>query len=332
MVKHGKRYIHEAKPGRFYVRVKGRYKPLSIDGAWLAPGTAEFDTLYWEILRGKRAEARTSWVKLIASYRSSDRWSNLSHRTRADYERVLLYIEERLGTRDVSDLRRSHVIDAQSANAHRVRFANYIPQVMSVLCEHAIDIGWIEENHAKGVRRLVTPDSKRQEHIPWTDKAIETFRADASPECRLIFEIGIGSVQRPGDWIKFGWSDFDGDSLHIVQGKTGRALEIPCTERLRAALRAAPRKGMTILTKKDGRPLPYRRMAEMMRRERVRLGVEAYDLHALRYRGVMELAWAGCNDDEIASYSGHTSKEMIAKYAGIARQQMRARSARGKRR
>jgi hypothetical protein len=57
----------------------------------------------------------------------------------------------------------------------------------------------------------------------------------------------------------------------------------------------------------------------------------AYDQHALRYRGVMELAWAKCTDDEIASYSGHTSKAMIIKYAGEARQMMRARQAAAKR-
>jgi hypothetical protein len=45
----------------------------------------------------------------------------------------------------------------------------------------------------------------------------------------------------------------------------------------------------------------------------------------------MELAWAGCTDDEICSYSGHRTKEMVAKYAGEARQIMLARSARGKR-
>ena len=45
----------------------------------------------------------------------------------------------------------------------------------------------------------------------------------------------------------------------------------------------------------------------------------------------MELAWAGCDDDEIAAYSGHASKEMIRKYAGEARQITRARQARDKR-
>ena len=57
----------------------------------------------------------------------------------------------------------------------------------------------------------------------------------------------------------------------------------------------------------------------------------AHDLHALRYRGVMELAWAGCDDDEIMSYSGHKTKKMVIKYAGFARQIMRAGTAAEKR-
>mgnify|MGYP006281801889 CR=1 FL=1 len=65
----------------------------------------------------------------------------------------------------------------------------------------------------------------------------------------------------------------------------------------------------------------------MLAKERKRLGLMKYDQHALRYRGVMELAWAGCSDDEIMAYTGHDTKEMVAKYAGIARQMMNARSA-----
>jgi len=80
-----------------------------------------------------------------------------------------------------------------------------------------------------------------------------------------------------------------------------------------------------------GNPLTYSGLAQIMRKERARLGLLKYDLHALRYRGVMELAWAGCDDDQIASFSGHASKDMIKKYAGEARQIVRARQALEKR-
>jgi len=129
-----------------------------------------------------------------------------------------------------------------------------------------------------------------------------------------------------------GWSDYDGDSLRIVQGKTGKALYLPVTKRLKSALDGvSDKRGLTILTRPNGSPMDYRYMARIMSDERKRLGLMAYDLHALRYRGVMELAWADCDDDQIASYSGHSSKDMIRKYAGEARQIMHARKAREKR-
>ncbi len=73
-------------------------------------------------------------------------------------------------------------------------------------------------------------------------------------------------------------------------------------------------------------------MTQVMIKERKRLGLMAHDQHAMRYRGVMELAWAGCDDDEIMSFSGHNTKAMVIKYAGLARQIMRAATAAEKRR
>ncbi len=328
-----KKYLWRHPAGRIYVRIKGKLHRIRA-----AEGTPDFDREYWEILTGKRMQAKTSWAALMADYRTSDRWTGLKPRTRSDYDRVMDYLCEKIGSRDVKALTRADVIAAQKANAHRTRFANYIPQMLVVLCEHAIDLGWIKHNPAKGVRALKTPDERKREHLPWPDWAVERFRAEASDLCRLIFEIGVGSVQRPGDWVGFRWGDYDGDTLILRQNKTGKPLVLPCTEalkdaldRTKAHLGAVPIAARPILIKRDGNPISYRYLADVMLRERKRLGLQAYDLHALRYRGVKELAWAGCDDDEIAAYSGHATKEMIAKYAGEARQEMAARRAREKR-
>jgi hypothetical protein len=72
-------------------------------------------------------------------------------------------------------------------------------------------------------------------------------------------------------------------------------------------------------------------MAQILRNEPKRIGAEAYDLNALRYRGIYDLALHGCTDDEIATYSGHTIKAMIEKYAGVTRQRKRAGQAHKKR-
>ena len=328
-----KPYFWRNGRGKPNVRIRGKVIPMrDANGIWHEPDTPEGDRIYWEIRTGKRATSGTSWKALIVSYRKSDRWTERKPRTRADYEKVILYIEEKNGAKDMTSLTRKDVIAAQDKNKDRVRFANYIPQVMSVLCEHAIDKGWIKANPAKGVRWIKTPDHKKRDHIPWTDSAVKKWRAEASPLPRLIFELGVGSVQRPSDLLGFRWSDYDGDALLLRQNKTDKTLVLPCTTALKAALNGVTdKKGLTILTRPNGQPMTYRYMADLMLKERKRLGLEAYDLHALRYRGVMELAWQGCDDDEIAAYSGHSSKDMIRKYAGEARQIMRARQAREKR-
>jgi integrase len=224
------------------------------------------------------------------------------------------------------------------ANKHRVRFANYLPTAISMLSKLAIRKRWRLDNPAIDIEPLRVPKAKKKEHVPWPDWAVDLMRAEGCAEARLIFEIGVGSVQRPGDWVDFTWGDYDGESLRLRQNKTDKALWLPCTNHLKATLDEAkvrlnfsPHPSRHILTRADGSAMDYHAMARVMIRERKKLGLMAFDQHALRYRGVMELAWAGCDDDEIASYSGHTSKQMIIKYAGEARQIMRARQAAAKR-
>jgi len=315
------------------VRLKGKYHPIKAQ-----EGTAEFDRLYWEILTGKRAEAKRSWSVLIELFRQSDKWANFSPRYRSDLEKVFQYLEEKIGKADVSRLTQPDIYDAMDKNKHRVRFANYIPTAISMLSKLAIRKRWRVDNPALDIEPLKVPKIRKKPHLPWPDWAVELMRAEGEPLARLIFEIGVGSVQRPGDWIGFTWGDYDGDTLKLRQNKTDMPLLLPCTRALKVALDQAkvdlgfsPMPNRHILTKATGDPMNYHSMAKIMIAERKRLDLMAFDQHALRYRGVMELAWAGCDDDEIASYSGHTTKAMIQKYAGEARQIMRARQAAAKR-
>lgn len=197
--------------------------------------------------------------------------------------------------------------------------------------------GWLQDNPASEIELLKVPEERKKPHIPWTDAAVETWRSEASDLPMLIFELGVGSVQRPEDLSSFIWDDYDGDNLKLTQNKTGVKLQFPCTpnlksqlDRLKVSLGEEPKPDRPILANDDGSAMKYHKIARVMRAERERLAVLEHDLHALRYRGVMELAWAGCDDDEIMSYSGHKTKKMVVKYAGFARQVMRAESARNK--
>ncbi len=57
---------------------------------------------------------------------------------------------------------------------------------------------------------------------------------------------------------------------------------------------------------------------------RVKIGAERYDIHGLRYAAASELAELGCSDELIAAVTGHATGAMVRKYAGAARQKVRA--------
>ena len=328
-----KKYLWRHASGRWYVRKGGQYYRIYAD-----ENTQEFDDEYWEILRGKRHVSKRSWSVLIEEFRKTDKWAGYKPRYRQDLEKIFDYLDQKIGSRDVKLLRAADVYNAMDKNAHRVRFANYIPVAVTLLAKLARRKGWLSENPAADIELLKVPDDRKKPHLPWTDSAVETWRKKADDLPRLIFELGVGSVQRPGDLNGFAWRHYDGTNLTLTQNKTGVALLLPCTpnlkielEQLKEALGDKANPDRPILANEDGSPMSYFKMARIMRDERKRLGVLAHDLHALRYRGVMELAWAGCDDDEIMSYSGHKTKKMVIKYAGFARQIMRAGTAAEKR-
>lgn len=324
-------YVMESG-GRLYFRRFGKLTRLPAEDD---PG---FLTAY-EIAKGGRGRPQTDTTTvddLIARYKSEDNpsWTKLKPRTRRDYDAVLAYLSEKVGSRDQSYLTRPVIISAREklVAKGKVRFANYVGQVASVLVERAIDIGWRAHNPIKGLPPVEMPEDRQAAHVPWTDGAAAKWRKEAKGLYLLAFELGVGVMPRPDDLTRFRWDDYDGTYLRLRSSKTGKGGIVPVPPHLKAVLDAASRRGLTVLADEDtGAPLSYFKLARLMLAERKRLEVAEHDLHALRYRGIMELAWAGCNDEEIASYSLHVSKQMIAKYAGIARQQMFAKSAARKR-
>lgn len=104
---------------------------------------------------------------------------------------------------------------------------------------------------------------------------MEEFRALAEGLPRLIFGIGAGSVQRPCDWVGCRWGDHDGASPDAMAEQDGQGE--PCTDPLKVALRLVPIAVRPIAIKPDGDPIRYRYMADLMLKERKRLGLAADD-------------------------------------------------------
>lgn len=298
-----------------------------------APDAPDFLQQYVLAKRGghKPKASERTFKLLILEYRRSPRWQRLAFRSKVDYDKVLVWAEDTFGDLRPENMERRHVIRAQAENAARMRFANYIVQVLSVLFEQAIDLGWITHNPAKGIRLLKSKSDSM--HRPWPDAMIDAF-TEAAPfgsVPRTVFELAIGTGQRIGDVLRMCWDHIEDDGITVKQGKTGTRLWLPFTPRLRAYLEALPRVGATIATGPHGKALNYQGAAQPIMVVRRKIGAVAYTIHGWRYTAASHLAAAGATDEELQAITGHKSRAMVVKYAGAQRQRARAVAAQAKR-
>lgn len=289
---------------------------------------------YATILNGTAPKPKAFLVSgLIASYYKSSKYQSLKPRTKSDYSKYLSRLETNAGEVQVKNIQRKHVIAwrDQLVKSDGAHYANYWVRVLRVLLEYAIDIGEADTNVAKGVGSVKYEKRKPK---PWPKDKIKAAR-EALPHTdrtRLLFEMLYCTGQRIGDVLNMKWADVAGDAIDVSQGKTGADLMLPLTDDLKECLRRADRRGETILCA-HGKTTPwaYRGAADAMMKLRKAIGAEEYTIHAIRHTVASEIAAGEGDDDEIMAVTGHTTKGMVAHYAGAARQKVRAEKAQKKR-
>lgn len=284
---------------------------------------------YARILNGTAPKPKAFIVKgLIASYYKSTKFQSLKPRTQADYRKYLVRFERNAGDVALVQIKRKHVISWRDelAKSDSPHYANYFVRVLRLLFEYAIDLDELPQgaNPATGRLALKVVSKKPK---PWPREMIDAAR-DARPhgdKTRLLFELLYCTGQRVGDVLKMKWTDLRGDAIDVTQGKTDAELLLPLTDDLRECLRRAERAGETILTARAKvTPWAYRGAADAMMKLRREIGAEEYNIHAIRHTVASEIAAGDGDDDEIMSVTGHTTKGMVAHYAGAARQKARA--------
>lgn len=322
------KYIYRQRNGLYFQR-RG-WPTRKIENEF---GTAEFWREYADILADKDQAPRVttrSFAALIKSYRANPRYRNLKPRTGKDYDKYLDFFQEIMGDRNPVHLKRKDVIRLRDANAAKAYFANYSLRVLRVLMEHCVDLGWRETNPVRGVSELKTTKSERE---PWPSDLLTLYRAECplGTRERLVMELCVGTGQRIGDVLEMRWSDIQDGGFVVRQNKTGKELWVPVLPELQAALDAASRHSVFILTNERGiNRWSYRGASQAVRKVREAIGALDYDIHSWRYNAACELVEAGCSDDLVASVTGQ-SPAMVLHYTKKVRQKIRAMQAQQKR-
>ena len=89
-------------------------------------------------------------------------------------QRILERVKARLGARPVKGIKKKDVIRASDTNADKMRFANYILQVLCILPEYSKDLGWRDDNPFVGFNLIKSTEAQRQH---WLDAMIDAYRA-----------------------------------------------------------------------------------------------------------------------------------------------------------
>ncbi|MBV9394252.1 MAG: tyrosine-type recombinase/integrase, partial [Methylobacteriaceae bacterium] len=103
---------------------------------------------------------------------------------------------------------------------------------------------------------------------------------------------------------------YDGTRIRLQQSKTGMRVVVPVGAPLKAALEALSTHAGRILLNSRGEPWNEHGFRSSFNKARKRAGIEGVTFNDLRGTAVTRLALAGCTEAEIATITGHTTRDV----------------------
>lgn len=284
------------------------------DGSPIQPGDPLLLQAFAEATKNRKVDPTETMARLITEYRASTDFTSLADKSRREYDRYLDMIRDEFGSMSFAALQdketRGDFKDWRDTMADRPRTADYAWTTLARILSFAKDRGRIVVNVCERGGRLYSAD--RTENI-WTDEHLEKLFAVAASEVKAAVTFALWTGQRKGDLLIAPWSDYDGHTIKVKQGKTGARVKIPCGKPLKDVLDKLPRRSTVILTStKHKRPWTSDGFDSSWQKAKERAGIEDLTFHDLRGTAVTRLAMAGCNNSQIASITGHSLRDVDA--------------------
>jgi len=331
--------------GRTYHYYRRNSQNIRLTGSYGSPAFLEsYNQIHAEFEAPQKPGASRhivpgSLADLINKYQASRKFLTRSENTQKDYRHHMNYLAEQFGALPVKTMPHAFVTQLHENLGETPRKANYVVQIFGVLMKHARRLGWREDNPAAGVELYEGGDG----HRPWEEGEIAAFREywKLGTFERTAFELAINTGQRGGDITKMRRGDISADGrIHVRQEKTDEKVWIPISLDLREALGAwfEHQDAMVEHRSKRKKPLPVDEILEMIltgdrgmkvTRDNFRhrmidaykvvmmpsgKSLEGVTTHGLRYTTVTVLKELGCENETIASITGHQTVAMVEKY------------------
>ena len=300
-----------------------------------APGTAGFLQEYDACKAGLAAEPIIpgiervkpgSFDELLNRYYRSPDFLDPSDRTREVYRGVLERWRRKYGEALVRDLRASHVESMMAEMLPHRTAANMLRKRLSALMNFAIRQGVVRENPVLPTRPFKVESAGFH---TWTEDEIAIYetRHPIGTKARLALDLMLWTGQRPGDARVMGPQHIRQKRLVITQEKTGATVSLLLLAPLAESILACRSDGLVFLLSEHGKPFSRKGFGNKMRQWCDEAGLPQCSGHGLRKAAARRFAEAGCSNQQIKAWTGHTTDSEVARYTAAADQMMLSDSA-----
>ena len=335
-------YIDVRGRERCYVRRPG-FPRVPLPGL---PYSAEFMAAYAAAMAAETAPRIEVGLKrsppgsvgaAIAGYYGSQAFGELAAITRRARRLILDRFRNEYGQLPIATLKPQHIetiltkttkITAKKngkVNGGPSAAGNLLVALRGVI-QFAIGVGLRGDDPTTGLHRPRA--TRRDGFYSWQEQDIERFEATfpVGTRERLALALLLETAQRRGDVIRMGWQHVRNGVITVRQSKTGKALQIPMSPTLAAALQATPSNNLPFLVTQRGTPFNATAFSDWFKRAVRMAGLPAdASVHGLRKAAARRLAEAGCSANIIAAMTGHASLKEVARYTQAADQLRLAR-------
>ena len=316
---------------RFYYRRDGRR--IALPGR---PGEPEFMRAYEDAAASHTgastiealAPAPGTFNALALSYHRSAAFTMLRKSSQKTFRPILDRWCAEHGDKRVTHLKRHHVAEhiSKAVTTSGPHAANTLLSRLRVLMRFAVENDWRRDDPTIGVRKV---RAKSEGFKTWTKEDIAAFekRWPKGSRERLALALLLYTGQRRGDMIRMGRQHVSGDTIRVVQNKTGVSLVIPMHKELQRAINATPKSNLTFLTTAWGKPFTAPGFGNWFREACDAAGLKGLSAHGLRKAAATRLADAGCSASQIGAITGHRTLTEVTRYTRAADQERMARDA-----
>lgn len=333
--------IRKNKSGTWYAHLRATGQQLakasSRDELMRQLETSDFLAAYATAKRRQKRTYEAGTIgDLVARYRKSRRYLSLAERTRADYEKVLAYLDD-LFDHAYSTIETVDIVEARDAAASQKgdKFSDFVLAVLSALFREAVESGLVKNNPVLGVARLYRADKDANRR--WTPSEWSSVYSAAPGHLRAVLAIARYCGLRGQDIAALKWENYRpdpdmGKAISFVPKKNGKVvgeITLGVPQELRSLLdgmragNVVPAPNMPICLSAHGKG--YRNESSMRgawmqfkRTEAFKAAVptgQDLTLHGLRVTFASELREEGFSDREVADLLGDLSEGMGKRYS-----------------